>query len=596
MIPVILAVQLAHADPVAPAPDTQTVIYYNARLALREDSPSDAVKLWLLRNAVEEQTQQLSPHDHDFQTITWVALTDMGMCPNGLPPDSDGAGLWPIALHNWVVRNRESSKPARRDNPWGTFQFARQTRRVSINTVLGSEELHSLELQTGRCGRDSTVLQLANVPLFTDLSEPQKRLQLLVQLLDLARQTLSADVRGTAVVDARLFDLQLALIDQDAGDYAFSDDSEPARILRASTRWPVSEWMALSPARRRFLFDHAREYTQEHDALDIIALDIVDALAQDGSGQEAKLWIARCGPGVDRQQIWGGTRGEHLLAMDAETGFNERSALALHRGVWAVQVGQYDEAFRSFALALHHAHNSQNADDVHALALRWVSFLSAQFEITDDLLDTLQVIVATRDYEQILEDLIWAAALRADVDSFERGTDELTGHGAQGRRVAPLVPLASGDSSGFLTQMRTGLHASPRETMRYLTQFIERLELEDAQVRAVHTNLTLAPLHDLLQPFSEGEVRARHARNAAALQARIQAIIHGVGGDTASGRTRGPTPIVYAGSVRLAPTDPLPWPFYAAEVAAPSAMTPLQMTPEEWHQDNAIVFGWALSE
>jgi hypothetical protein len=198
---------------------------------------------------------------------------------------------------------------------------------------------------------------------------------------------------------------------------------------------------------------------------------------------------------------------------------------------------------------------------VRALALRWLSFLSVRFENTDELLHTLQVIVTTRDYDGILEDLLWASALRADPRSFERSferrLDELSGHGSIARQMTLLVPPASGNSTGCVHQVGTDLDTSPRETLRFLTQFIERLELEDADIRTGHATATLVPLNDLGQPVSDGELGARYDRNATILQAAIQAIIQGVGG-SASGRATDLPPVVYAGSIRLAPTEPLP--------------------------------------
>ncbi|MFT6819402.1 MAG: hypothetical protein ACJATT_003224, partial [Myxococcota bacterium] len=47
----------------------------------------------------------------------------------------------------------------------------------------------------------------ASAGRFADVLAPQGRLQALTYLLDLTRDTLSPDVRGTAAVEARLFDL-----------------------------------------------------------------------------------------------------------------------------------------------------------------------------------------------------------------------------------------------------------------------------------------------------------------------------------------------------------------------------------------------------
>ncbi|MFT6146395.1 MAG: hypothetical protein ACJAV2_004288 [Myxococcota bacterium] len=135
-------------------------------MALRKDNPSEAVKLWVLRNAMEEGTQQLSTQD-DFDSVTWGGPSDMGPCLQDLSTDDDGAGLWPISLHNWVVRASDAPNP--RTNPWETFELARRSRGLSIHSVLGTEELRTEELRTeelrtlelaaGRCGSASAVLQ-----------------------------------------------------------------------------------------------------------------------------------------------------------------------------------------------------------------------------------------------------------------------------------------------------------------------------------------------------------------------------------------------------------------------------------------------------
>ena len=53
----------------------------------------------------------------------------------------------------------------------------------------------------------------------------------------------------------------------------------------------------------------------------------------------------------------------------------------------------------------------------------------------------------------------------------------------------------------------------------------------------------------------------------------------------------------FAGSIRLAPADPLPWPFKPPEPEAPSVFTPIVLEPVEWRDaKGALVFGWRLSE
>lgn len=633
---IALLALLGWAVALAAEPGDQTVIYYNARMALREDRPTEAVKLWMLRNVVEQRTQQLSPFDADFRSTTWAALGDLGLCPDGYAADDDGAGLWPVSMHNWLVANanRRRSKAPR---PFAAFQVGRQHRRVSLGDVLGSAELDTLELESRRCWWPRQMLMdLGHSPLakFTD-KEVVVDLQL--YLLNRAERTLADDrVVGRSVIEARRFDLYLqrmeiarreaelearqrarrgkevglarpsvAAMNEEAPEFAFSAGSLPAAILRASVTWPPSEWMALSPDRRLFLFDQAKAYGGDPAALDVIVLGIVDALLSSGEGAQIDAWIARLSGPAARPLVWDGERGQRLLSLDREAGFGERAPLALHRAVSQLQAGDLRAALRSFAYALQEAPDSRVSDETASLSRRWLSYAMAQFESTSELLITLRELVPARDYAIILEDLMWRAALRADLASFERGLASRSGRGgaALDRRLALLRPLAAGNLKAFEIAARSGLASSPSEALRFLEQLIEQIELEDADVRAAHAP-TLARIEAMVLPLTvpaTGGTAGRQTRTATALLERIQAIQEGqlgLGPDaTAQDRARAlaPTGEVFAGSVRLAPADPLPWPFAASDVDAPSTMLPITLTPREW-QDAAgeLVFGWSL--
>lgn len=610
------------------APSDHTLIYYNARMALREDRPAEAVKLWLLRNALEEQTHTVSPHDQDFRSVTWAALGDLGVCQDGFPVDEYGAGLWPLALYNWVVRNRNRRSRAKRPSAFDAFELDRQQRPVSIGDVLGSQELRTVQLRRGACLRPLMVQVAAGQGPRKRLSDPHVALHTLEQLLLWSQDSLApGQVRGTSAIEARLFDIHLSLtalaardarrqererarrgrdlglsrpsvaaLRADEPEYLFAEGSEASRILHQAVDWPVEEWMALSPDRRLFLFDHARAYTKRDETLDRLALAIVDQLAEEGDGAEVERWIARCNPD-HTEQIWGGERGYRLMALDREGGFRERSVLALHRGVSRLEEGDLPGSLRDLAFALHHASDSRRAGDVQSLSIRWLTYTSAHFQITEELLDTLELIVTSREYNVILEDLIWSAAFRADRPSFERGMRSQVGHGALERRVALLDPLAAGDLGAFLTGIREGLSESPSETLRFLTQLVQRLELEDADVRADHLP-TLVALRELLLPVTEAD-SGRQVRLASELRDRSQAMIEGLGGTGQArqdkARAVDPDTEVYAGAVRLIPVDPLPWPFEADKVTSPSVFVPMQLTPVEWRDDQGeLVFGWSI--
>lgn len=631
----VLLLAMAAGEPVAP-PTAHTLVYYNARMALREGQPVEAVRLWFLRNSLRDRTGTVSAHDDDFGSVTWAALGELGVCQDGHPKDHDGAGLWPLALHNHVIKNMGRRRRSSTGQPFAAFDIDRQQRLISINDVLDVQELKTLRLFRGACLEPRIALTLSGELPTADLSDRQVVARLLRWLLEESRQSLHPDnVRGRSAIDARLFDLDLQLtslaerearqqamaqagrarqlglskesvaaVREEAPETTLDPDSEAARILRESVRWPVSEWMLLSSDRRVFLFDHARAYGGDPVLMDALALGILDQLIEERAGKDVGVWISRVGDLegdlVSRERVWSGERGERLLAMGPETGFDEGAVIALARGVRHLERGELPESLRAMAWAVQRAADSQAAQSVESLSLRWLSFVASQFEITDDLLLTLQQLVPARDYAVILEDLMWRAALRADLSSFERGLANQQGRGALARRLALLHPLAAGDVGQFAGEMDQRLIDSPSETLRFLDQLIQRLELEPTPVRAAHLP-TLARLDSYLLPLAVDAEGGRSARTASALLARSQALTEGLGGLPAEAGAReraralDPASEVFVGSVRLAPADPLPWPFRRIEAPAPSVFTPLDLTPEEWRTwEGELVFGWSV--
>ncbi|MFT7519003.1 MAG: hypothetical protein ACI9MC_001139, partial [Kiritimatiellia bacterium] len=334
------------------APSDATLIYYNARLALREDRPIEATKLWLLRNAHENKIERVSPYDNDFRSVAWVALGELGLCQDGHKRDVDGAGLWPLAMHNWVVRNRGRTPSQQKLRPFKALDVGRQQRHVAITDVLGSEELRTVSFYRGACLEPKIVQAVAGGPVWVRLRDRHQATGLVRFLLDRASLTLSDNVRGQGVIEARLFDVHLQLMAlsaqearrkareqsrlarvlgmgrpsavamrEDADPYAFSDRSEPARILRECQDWSVDEWMALSVERRLYLYDQARAYLVSSPALDRLPLQIIDQSIAVGDGEQVAQWIARASAVTDGQKaVWGGSRGRQLLALDVQSG------------------------------------------------------------------------------------------------------------------------------------------------------------------------------------------------------------------------------------------------------------------------------------
>ena len=616
-----------------------TLVYYNARLALREGHATEAVKLWLLRNALEAQTGTVSAHDADFHSVAWAALSDLGLCADGLDKDTDGAGLWPLAVHNQIVRTRGRGRPQPLPRTFDTLDVGQQQRRIAIGDVLGAEELDNVRLSRGRCLRPWQVQVAARQGIVADKRDRQVTARMLRHLLVASRETLHDDrVKGRSVVEARIFDLDLqltALAAREARKMAQQDgrwgamlglsrravdrmqlkapattlawESEAARILRACVAWPVDEWMALSPDRRLFLFDSARAQDDAadaaiQDAMNVLAIGIVDELITAGDGAEVERWLARVAEDR-RTEVWQGDRGQRLLGLDRTAGFRERSVIALHRGVDNLERGDVPAALRALAFALQNGDESRASEDVARLARRWLAHAAGRFALTDELLVTLQELVPRREYTALLEDLMWRAALLADEASYARGQRHTPGRSAVDRRLGLLAPLARGDLGAFSRGIGAGMDMSASETLRFLDELVQRIEREDGAVRVAHVP-TLTAVQAHVAPLLAGAgTSGRAGRTAAELMQRTQAIVEGVGAlppeATPEQRARALAPgsEVFAGSVRLAPVDVLPWPFAGSTPAAPSVFAPLELVPVEWRADDGhLVFGWSISE
>ncbi|MCB9529096.1 MAG: hypothetical protein H6701_12065 [Myxococcales bacterium] len=621
----LLALALLAAPP-------EALIHANARLALREGRPLEAVELWLLRNAHHSETGRLSPHDGDHRSVTWAALGALGLCPDGYPPDDtgDGAGLWPLALHNWLLRNRRDPPPGPEGSPFAAFTLGRQQRHVSLHDVLDADELDALTLRRTDCWWRPRLAARVAAP-WSDLADARVAARALRSLLRQSLTTLDPRrVIGRAAIEARIFDLDLRIAGLDASalraarrdaaadgrraglsraelaalrrdtDAGVAPDAEATAILDKSLDWTPDEWLTLSPDRRQYLFAHAAD---RGDAARVVPLTLalIDRLAEDRRGAEVQGLIARLGDDpAARRAAWHGDRGARLLALDPDTGFRERAPIALHRGQDALAEGRLPDALTSFAQALQWAESSRDAEDVQNLARRWLSFVAAQFRVTDELLAMLQRLVPRTDYAIILEDQLWHAALNADRDSFERALRHPAGQGALAHRAERLRPLAAGDATAFAEAIEADLTTEPAVAHRFLARFVERVEAADAAARAAHL--------PLLRRLAEGleahrlDPAGRPQRRVTELIERLAAIIDGLAplppDATATDRARGldPQRELHAGSVRLAPTDPLPWPFTAPVVQPPSVFTPLILRPEEWRVDGATVLGWRIHE
>ena len=622
MVAIFALIAALASPPVAP-PTEQTRVYYNARIALREGRAADALRLFLLRNAIASATQQVSGHDADLRSTAWAALGALGLCQDGMARDTDGAGLWPLAQHNWLVYAiRRPDAPAI-GTPFDAFFIAKQQRFVSMGDVLDAEELRNVRFGRTGCFSRVRLLSAAGESVFAERRDRLANAHLLRYLLYKGMKTLNSQRSvGRAALAARVFDLDLQIValearkarreqrangraarrlgvTSDKGAIRFGADTEAGRILRASLTWPAAEWMTLSSQRRQFLLGHALRsvgHTTIGKTERALLLDVIDRLIAQRAGSEVQSWIAHAesteNPAL-KQEIWAGARGRALLALDAQTGFKERGAIALHRGVYALSTGALPEALRAFAEAMRWAETSRKGDAVRGLARRWLSYVASRFQVTDALLDMLQAVLPRTDLRAVLDDQVWHAALQADTASFERATQRLAQRGASRRRSERLVSLAAGDVDRFLKTLDDAFVDAPNQSLRFVQRYLERLQVQDLATRTLHRPL-LDRLRRRLVRLAEPSDGRRGLRRAQTNMAQLDAIIDGL--DTTGGGLN-PDQEVFAGSVRVAPSDTLPWPFVVAEVQAPPVFTPLDLRPIEWRDaDGQLVFGWRVGD
>jgi len=620
------------------------LIHLNARMALREDRPVEALKLWLLRNTLKSETGIVSDNDADLRSAAWVALGRLGLCSDGFAQDTQGAGLWPLALHNWFVTTRGRDRDKSWQPPFEAFEVQRQKRLFSLSDVLDADELRAARFERTTCWLPAFVGRSSGEGLRPKYSDPRVLARTLRYLLQVGQGSVSRDTtRGRSVLAARLFDLNLYLsglssryarsaklrrnrqarekgLSREAAGaqadeaplHTFAPDSEEAQLLRESLQWPHAEWMRLSPQRRLFLFEQATNHTGL--AARTLLLAIIDTLIDEGSGEEVMAWIAHLTQGAAepmRALVWQGARGRRLLALDETSGFRERSPLLLHRGLEHLQSGRLPEALRALALALAEAPSSRSPKALSSLSRRWISHVASQFVIDGELLAMLQATLPRKDFNLVLEDVLWRAAFAADAPSFQEGVRFHQGRGALGQRIEWLSPLAKGRAGVFADGVARDLNEAPSRTLRLLTSLVDRLEREDRETRGAYVS-TLTRIRALL-PKGAGTVTASPsgvARRARALYERMTALVLGVvpltkenaASDRASALSPGSN--VFGGSIRLAPSDPIPWPFRVPGVEPPSVFEPLRLDPLEWRsrQGNAgcdaceeVVFGWQIS-
>ena len=186
----VLSLALSASAVAEESPARQTLVFYNARIALREQRPSEALRFWLLRNSLAD-TGPRGIHDEEFRSVVWAALGAMGVCQDAFPKDdTGGAGLWPLAFHNWLIRNGANENPPDLPTPFDAFDLGLQHRLISLHDTLSDAELRTVSFFPTACTMPDKTLFEVGLSTSTDLGDRFNQGKLLRLLLLKSLKTL----------------------------------------------------------------------------------------------------------------------------------------------------------------------------------------------------------------------------------------------------------------------------------------------------------------------------------------------------------------------------------------------------------------------
>jgi hypothetical protein len=608
-------------------------VWTEARRALAARDPQSALHLWLLHRAMP--WDDAFAHEADFVSTVWVAAGDSGVCPDGLPDDADSARLWPIAMHNWLVRRVRRGPPADLPPTWATFPLRLQTRPISLFDTLSLEELRTARVVVGPCDAHRWVQTRLPTLQWLNLDDQVSVGLVLHDLLTRAESVTNPSlVRDKALLAARRFDLDAALtrLSRDraradvnlaatvlrstglATDQLVQWQQEQGRAFASGTRagfwktaatWPSSTWLDLPHDRRAGLFLDARDALRSAGTEQAIVLGVLDGLIERRDGVEVQRWLGAVDGLPDaasmRTRLLTGDVGARLLALSTDDGFREHGVVALHRGVERVQAGESLAALRLFADALAHVDESSIGGPLHDLTVRWFSFVVGSYEATPEVLEVIERLVPAADHTVVLEAVLWRALFRGDVASFDRAF-ALLPRGARGQRTLfqTIAPIVHSDVDGAFDAVDAASKERPRAMLDLAARLLDRLGEEPATLRARHEPTLRRLLETLERMASTAESKARRS-TADTLAGRAQAMLEGLGRWqqelAARVRAHDPDYETDAGALRLAPADALPWPFVLTAPRAVDPFSPITIAPVQWRgPDGAIVQGWSLRE
>ena len=185
-------------------------------------------------------------------------------------------------------------------------------------------------------------------------------------LEDALTTTANPKVRGQAVLSARIFDLNLYLIDQverelrrarseqgranKTAQFSLSAvrdiihprersfigaEQEQEEILEQSSNGRVQNGLQIEPERRLFLFLKTAEFHKNTMNLDKLLLELIDVFITRKDGESLNHWLGvhqQLSDDNQRQEIWNGQRGNQILQLGPEEGFKSEQLSVFTKG------------------------------------------------------------------------------------------------------------------------------------------------------------------------------------------------------------------------------------------------------------------------
>ncbi len=556
-------------------------IFHNAWLAARDDAYTEVLQHWYLFQSLAIDRQAYAA---PFASLLWATVDHLDLCPENLELDRAGAELWPLVLHNYLIRHRKDSDRPPQLKPEGVeaFQSGFQRRRVALTTTLEAPEMLALEVQRFPCSAVAQSRDLDDRALKEPAAKSGSRVKVVKEerarlLLAFLRQARLHWQEGDAarLLDLRIFSIQLYLEEKGQADAALVEQAAALADaeLDADTIAFIPQLIAESDlplARRRTLL-----------------LEWLDrAIArQDAAGTRRIIGlIDRLDPDA-RVLIWSGVRGERLVAWGEN--FPEGSALALHQALDYYGQRQILPTLRSLAEST----RLGAADDASAvLAMKWIKFILLQYRFEGRLLDFLRQYLKPATFKAMAQDLMWTSVFYRERYFIEQTqTRDLLGY-----RLRSMQDKLSLIAAGRDGQVIKALEKDePRQALQFIRSFTEQLSGQ-SQPLIVRMEFLLRGMQKVV------DRQVGHSALQQDVRLALDALLIRAGALSEQQKDRqvAAGASVMLGTVAVEPSGAAPWPFPDPERVGLNVFRAIHLRAEAPGRASArsAEYVWKLSE